>query len=123
MWTSGVRPGREHDTSAARADPDLLSRITDWTSNERRALADLGYEGESGTFVVPFKKPNDGKLTVDQQSFNALHSGLRCLGERANSLLKTSYKALRRYRGCPWRLGEIVAAALVLLHHQHDRTT
>lgn len=123
LWTSGVRPGREHDTSAARADPDLLSRITDWTSNERRALADLGYEGESGTFVVPFKKPNDGKLTVDQQSFNALHSGLRCLGERANSLLKTSYKALRRYRGCPWRLGEIVAAALVLLHHQHDRTT
>lgn len=42
LWTSGVRPGREHDTSAARADPDLLSRITDWTSNERHALADLG---------------------------------------------------------------------------------
>ena len=33
------------------------------------------------------------------------------------------YKALRRYRGCPRRLGDIVAAALVLLHHEHHRTT
>jgi hypothetical protein len=49
LWTSGVRPGREHDTTAARADPVLLQRIRDWT--------------------------NDGAL--------------RCLGERANSLLKT----------------------------------
>jgi hypothetical protein len=24
---------------------------------------------------------------------------------------------------CPWRIGAIVAAALVLLHHEHDRTT
>ena len=24
LWTSPVRPGREHDTTAARADPDLL---------------------------------------------------------------------------------------------------
>lgn len=51
-------------------------------------------------------------------------SGVRVLlGERANSLLKTTYKALRRYRGCPWRLGNIVAAALVLLHQEHGRTT
>jgi hypothetical protein len=33
------------------------------------------------------------------------------------------YKALRRYRGCPWRLGTIVAAALVLLHYENHRTT
>jgi hypothetical protein len=32
-------------------------------------------------------------------------------------------KVLRRYRGCPWRLGDIVAAALVLLRHEHRRTT
>ena len=24
---------------------------------------------------------------------------------------------------CPWRIGAITAAALVLLHHEHDRTT
>lgn len=27
LWTSGVRPGREHDTTAARADPELLSTV------------------------------------------------------------------------------------------------
>lgn len=123
LWTSHVRPGREHDTSAARADPDLLARIADWSNDGSHALADLGYEGEPETFTIPIKKPKDANLTVDQQAYNAIHGALRCLGERANSLLKTTYKALRRYRGCPWRLGHIVAAALVLLHHEHDRTT
>ena len=87
------------------------------------SLADLGYEGEPEIFKVPFKKPKGGQLTVDQQAYNAVHGALRCLGERANSLLKTTYKVLRRYRGCPWRLGKIVAAALVLLHIEKNRTT
>ena len=56
-------------------------------------------------------------------TYNAVHGALRALGERANSLLKTTFKALRRWRGCPWRIGDIVAAALVLLHHEHHRTT
>jgi hypothetical protein len=30
LWTSPVRPGREHDTTAARADPDLLDDIATW---------------------------------------------------------------------------------------------
>ena len=59
----------------------------------------------------------------DQQAFNAVHSALRCLGERADSLLKTTYKALRRQRGCPRQISKIAAAALVLLHLEHDRTT
>lgn len=88
-----------------------------------RPTADLGYEGEPNIFTIPFKKPRNEELTVDQQSFNAVHGALRCLGERANSLLKTSFKALHRYRGCPWRLGGIVAAALVLLHRENHRTT
>lgn len=49
LWTSDVRPGREHDMSAIRADPDLLARIADWISDGALALADLGYEGEPGT--------------------------------------------------------------------------
>jgi hypothetical protein len=123
LWTSDVRPGREHDLTAARADPDLLRRIAEWVSDGQMSLADLGYEGEPEIFKVPFKKPKRGRLTVDQQAFNAVHGALRCLGERANSLLKTSYKVLRRYRGCPWRTGRITAAALVLLHIEHERTT
>jgi hypothetical protein len=65
-------------------------------------------------------QPKGGQLTEEQQAFDAVHGARRCLGERANSLLKTTYKVLRR--GCPWRLSKIVAAALVLLHIEHDRT-
>ena len=123
LWTSEVRPGREHDTTAARTDPDLIATITAWVTDGHASLADLGYEGEPDVFTVPHKKPKGGDLTTDQQTFNAVHGALRCLGERANSLLKTTYKALRRYRGCPWRIGTIVAAALALLHQENNRTT
>jgi hypothetical protein len=54
---------------------------------------------------------------------NLLHAATRAPAERGNSLLKTTLKALRRVSLCPWRIGAITAAALVLLHHQHDRTT
>ena len=123
LWTSDVRPGREHDTTAARADPDLLTQIAAWVDDGQLGLADLGYEGEADLLRIPIKKPAGGELTVDQQAYNAVHGALRCLGERANSLLKTTFKALRRWRGCPWRIGDVVAAALVLLHHEHRRTT
>jgi hypothetical protein len=123
LWTSPVRPGREHDTTAARTDPDLLTQLAAWVDDGQLGLADLGYEGEADTLRIPIKKPADGELSCDQQAYNAVHGALRALGERANSLLKTSFKALRRWRGCPWRIGDIVAAALVLLHHEHHRTT
>ncbi len=123
LWTSPVRPGREHDTTAARADPDLLDDLAAWGDDGQLGLADLGYEGEADLLRIPIKKTAHGQLTVDQQAYNAVHGALRCLGERANSLLKTTFKALRRWRGCPWRIGQVVAAALVVLHHEHHRTT
>jgi len=101
LWTSDVRPGREHDTIAAPADRDLLNDIATWVADGQSALADLGYEGEADLLRIPIKKPVHGELTADQQAYNAIHGALRCLGERANSLLKTTFKALRRYRGCP----------------------
>ena len=78
---------------------------------------------EADLLRVPIKKTAGRVLTVDQQAYNAVHGALRALGERANSLIKTTFKALRRWRGCPWRIGDIVAAALVLLHHESNRTT
>jgi len=42
-----VRPGREHDTTAARADPELLTQLTAWVDDGQLGLADLGYEGRS----------------------------------------------------------------------------
>ena len=118
-----MRPGREHDTTAARTDPDLLTQLADWVDDGQIGLGDLGYEGEADTLKIPIKKTAGGDLSCDQQAYNAVHGALRALGERANSLLKTTFKALRRWRGCPWRIGDIVAAALVLLHHEHHRTT
>jgi hypothetical protein len=88
IWTSDVRPGREHDTTA-----------------------------------VAFKKPKNGKLNLIQQQLNKAHNSLRAVGERGNSLLKMTFKALRNVSLNPWRIGKIVAAALAILHIEHDRTT
>jgi hypothetical protein len=62
-------------------------------------------------------------LTVDEPTVNALHAATRALAERANSLLKATFNALRRVSLCPWRIGTITAAALVLLHREHNRAT
>jgi hypothetical protein len=126
LWVSGVRPGREHDVTCARAHPELLPALEGWSDEQRVALADLGYEGENQRLVCPVKKPSKAsgqQLSVDQRALNMLHSATRALAERGNSLLKTTFKALRRVSLCPWRIGDITAAALVLLHIEHGRTT
>jgi hypothetical protein len=99
--------------------PGLLTEV----APQLPTLADLGYEGEAKTLRIPIKKPAHGRLTDDQRTTNLLHAHLRSQAERANSLLKTTFKALRRVSLCPWRIGAITAAALVLLHQEHDRTT
>jgi len=123
LWTSEVRPGREHDTTALREHVEVLPLLTAWTEDHLRTLGDLGYEGEADTITVAFKKPKNGELTTIQKTFNKAHNGLRAIGERGNSLLKMTFKALRNVSLCPRRIGKIVAAALVLLHVEHDRTT
>jgi hypothetical protein len=123
LWTSGVRPGREHDTTALRAHAEALPLLAEWTDEAHAALADLGYEGERAALTIPIKHRAGHRLTADQRTVNLLRAATRAPAERGNSLLKTTFKALRRVRFCPWRIGAITAAALVLLHHQHDRTT
>jgi DDE superfamily endonuclease len=123
LWTSPVRPGREHDTTALRANAEALPLLAEWTDDIHAVLADLGYEGERATLTTPIKQAPGRRLTDDQRTVNLLHAATRAPAERGNSLLKTTFKALRRVSLCPWRTGAIAAAALVLLHHQHDRTT
>jgi hypothetical protein len=123
LWTSEVRPGREQDTTCARSHPGLLTALDAWTDAEHVALGDLGYEGENTRLVCPTKTTRGAALTVEQRTINTLHAATRALAERGNSLLKTTFKALRRVSLCPWRIGAITAAALVLLHQEHDRTT
>jgi hypothetical protein len=103
LWTSDVRPGREHDTTCIRQHNVL--------------------EGEATTLRIPIKQPAGGRLTDDQKTINLIHAHLRSQAERANCLLKTTFKPLRRISLCPWRIGAIVAAAVVLLHHDHGRAT
>jgi DDE superfamily endonuclease len=122
IWTSPVRPGREHDTTAIRAHTEILPALTG-VAGDLRTLGDLGYEGESDTITVAFKKPKGGRLTLVQQQFNKAHNSVRAIGERGNSLLKTTFKALRNVSLDPWRIGKIAAAALVILHFEHARTT
>jgi hypothetical protein len=123
LWTSDVRPGREHDTTCLRAHSEVLPLITEWVDAERAALGDLGYEGEADTITVPIKKPQGGRLTDEQKTRNRAHNGKRAQGERGNSLLKMTFKALRNVSLNPWDIGDIVRAALVLLHIDHGRTT
>jgi DDE superfamily endonuclease len=123
IWTSGVRPGREHDTTALRAQPEALPLLGAWTDEAHAVLADLGYEGERVALTTPIKHGTGRRLTADERTVNLLHAATRAPAERGNSLLKTTFKALRRVSLCPWRIGAITAAALVLLHHEHDRTT
>jgi hypothetical protein len=118
-----VRPGREHDTTALRTHPQALPLLAEWTDETHAVLADLGYEGERTALTTPIKHRAGSRLSADQRTVNLLHAAVRAPAERGNSLLKMSFKALRRVSLCPWRIGAITAAALVLLHHQHDRTT
>jgi hypothetical protein len=62
LWTSPVRPGREHDTTAVRTHTEILPLLAE-IAEDLRTLGDLGYEGEADTITVAFKKPTNGKLT------------------------------------------------------------
>jgi hypothetical protein len=59
LWTSPVRPGREHDTTAARTHQGLLDNLDTWAAAGHAVLADLGYEGERDRLTLPIKKNND----------------------------------------------------------------
>jgi len=123
LWTSGVRPGREHDTTALRSHAQALPLLAEWTDEVHAVLADLGYEGERAALTTPVKITAGRRLSTDQRTVNLLHAATRAPAERGNSLLKTTFKALRRVSLGPWRIGAITAAALVLLHHEHGHTT
>src|SRR3954469_21987733 len=123
LWTSPVRPGREHDTTALRSHAQAPPLLAEWTDEVHAVLADLGYEGEWAALTTPIKHGAGCRLTADQRTVNLLHAATRAAAERGNCLLKTTFKALRRVSLCPWRIGAITAAALVLLHHEHGRST
>ena len=116
VWTSPVEPGSTHDITAARAH--ALPALYPAAAAGLPTLTDKGYTGAGIGIHVPTKGPN---LSIDNQSRNLLISATRAPAERANALLKSTFKALRRITLCPRRIGHIVTAALVILTMQRGR--
>lgn len=110
VWTSPVEPGSTHDIAAAREH--CLGALYKAASDGLPTLADKGYTGAGIGVHVPVKGRN---LAADNQASNLLITAMRAPAERANALLKSGFKALRRVTVCPWKIGDIVAAALVIL--------
>lgn len=119
---SPVRPGREHDTTCARAHGlvDALNRLA--ATRGIPTLTDLGYENAADGLRHPVKKPKGGELTEEQRTLNAAIRGIHGVAERANALLKVTFKALRRVSLDPNAITRIARAALVLLQLEHGRT-
>lgn len=116
VWTSPVEPGSTHDITAARAH--ALPALYAAASAGMPTLTDKGYVGARAGILVPIKGTN---LSPDNKCRNRLLNALRAPAERANSLLKSTWKALRHITVCPKRIGTIAAAALVLLTMQRGR--
>ena len=70
-----------------------------------------GYQGAGIGVHTPIKGKH---LGVDNRTYNALLTGMRAIGERANALLTQRWTALRHVTVSPSRIGAIVAGALVL---------
>ena len=70
---------------------------------------------------MPIKKEENIGLSESARQYNLIVRGIHGIAERANSLLKTTFKALRRVSVDPWRIGAVAKAALVLLHLEHGR--
>ena len=115
-WTWPVEPGSSHDITAAR--DHVLPALYPAAAAGLPTLTDKGYAGAGIGIKTPLKGSN---LTIENQARNLLISSLRALAERANALFKCSFKALRRITLCPWRIGDIVAAALVILTMHRGR--
>ena len=122
LWVAQVRPGREHDTTCAKAAEGLIDALERAERHNMPTLTDLGYINLSPAIRHPFKKPKGGELTEPQKAYNTILRGIHGPAERANSLLKTTFKALRHISLDPWKIGRIAKAALVLLQQIHNRT-
>lgn len=109
LWTSPVEPGSTHDITAAREH--CLGALYPVAATGTPTLADKGYQGTGIGVHTPIK---GGNLGADNRAYNALLTGIRAIGERANALLTQRWTALRHVTLSPSRIGTIVAGALVL---------
>ena len=86
LWVSDVRPGSTFDLTAAREL--VLPALYPHAVQGLPVLADKGYTGAGAGILVPYKNRPDGRLHVDNRSYNELITVLRAPAERANALLR-----------------------------------
>jgi hypothetical protein len=106
---SQVEPGPTHDLTAARGH--VLPALYPAAAAALPTPTDKGYPGAGIGIQVPIK---GDKLATANQTCNAIINTLRAPAERADALLKSTWRALRPRHPRPWRIGAITAAALVL---------
>ena len=113
IWTSPVLAGHHHDLTAARRH--VLAALY-WAASQLDlpTLADGGYDGTGIGVHTPVRQPVGNTLAIDHQTYNALHRGLRALGERGFALLTGRWRALHHITASPSKIGDIVAAARML---------
>lgn len=112
-WVSPAEPGSTHDITAAREH--VLPALYPAAAKRLPTLADKGYAGAGIGVHTPIKGSN---LAPDNRARNTIITALRAPAERANALLKRTWKTLERITLDPGRITAIIAAALVLLHLQ-----
>lgn len=110
IWISPVEPGSTHDLTAARLH--ALPTLYPAAAAGLPTLTDKGYTGAGIGIHVPTKGTG---LHHDQAQRNEAITALRAPAERANALLKSTWRPLHRITVSHHRIGTIVAAALVLL--------
>jgi hypothetical protein len=120
LWVSPVTEGSYHDLTAARAHATGALNAAHIPT-----LADKAYWAAGATIHAPLRNTWAAKahpLHIDNRQRNLLITALRCRGERAIALLKMRYRALLKVSLCPWRITNIIAAALALTQCEHHRS-
>lgn len=115
VWVGPVEPGSTHDITAARRH--AFPRLYSAAAAGLPTLTDKGYEGAGIGIMVPVKGNDLGR---DIRARNRLISHLRAPSERANALLKQTWRGLQHVTLDPWRITEIVAAGSFIYNKELD---
>ena len=123
IWVSPVEPGSVHDITAA--EHHALGTLY-WAASQLNlpTLADGGYQGTGAGVHTLIKRSKTGKgrpLSLDNRAYNQALRSLRGPGERGFALLTKRWRTLHHITASPRKIGNIIQAALVLTHHEHNR--
>lgn len=109
VWSSPVKPGSVHDLTAAAPTASAPS-----TPPPRPGYPPWLTRATTAPTPASIPRSRDATWPSPTPATTPLLTALRALGERANADLKERWSCLRRIRLCPHRIGDIVAATIVL---------